>query len=59
MGYCQCWGIENIFDKKAAKRALKRNLKKGPSKTTGMLLKALHKTKVKGLDFLDIGGGMG
>ena len=59
MGCCQCQGIENMFDKKAAKRALKRYLKKGPSKTTGMLLKAIHKTEVKGLNFLDIGGGIG
>jgi len=59
MGCCQCQGIENMFDKKAAKRALKRYLKKGPSKTTEMLLKAIHKTEVKGLDFLDIGGGIG
>ena len=59
MGCCQCQGIENIFDKKAAKRALKRYLKKGPSKTTAMLLKAIHKTEVKSLDFLDIGGGIG
>ena len=59
MGCCQCQGIENMFDKKSAKRALKRYLKKGPSKTTKMLLKAIHKTEVKGLDFLDIGGGIG
>ncbi|SVD97949.1 uncharacterized protein METZ01_LOCUS450803, partial [marine metagenome] len=59
MGCCQCQGIENMFDKKAAKRALKRYLKKGPSKTTEMLLKAIHKTGAKGLDFLDIGGGIG
>ena len=59
MGCCQCQGIENMFDKKAAKRALKQYLKKGPSKTTEMLLKAIHKTGVKGLDFLDIGGGIG
>ena len=59
MGCCQCQGIENMFDKKAANRALKRYLKKGPSKTTGMLLKAIHKAGVKGLDFLDIGGGVG
>jgi len=59
MGCCQCQGIENMFDKKAARRALKRYLKKGPSKTTEMLLKAIHKTEVKGLDFLDIGGGIG
>ena len=59
MGCCQCQGIENMFDKKSAKRALKRYLKKGPSKTTTMLLKAIHKTGVKDLDFLDIGGGIG
>ena len=59
MSCCQCQGIENMFDKKSAKRALKRYLKKGPSKTTEMLLKAIHKTEVKGLDFLDIGGGIG
>jgi len=59
MGCCQCQGIENMFDKKAAKRALKQYLKKGPSKTTEMLLKAIHKKGVKGLDFLDIGGGIG
>jgi len=59
MGCCQCQGIENMFDKKAAKRELKRYLKKGPSKTTSMLLKAIHKKGVKGLDFLDIGGGIG
>ena len=59
MGCCQCQGIENMFDKKAARRALKRYLKKGPSKTTEMLLKAIHKTEVKGLGFLDIGGGIG
>ena len=59
MGCCQCQGIENMFDKKAAKRQLKRYLKKGPSKTTNMLLNAIHKKGVKGLDFLDIGGGIG
>ena len=59
MSCCQCQGIENMFDKKAAKRQLKRYLKKGPSKTTSMLLDAIHKKGVKGLDFLDIGGGIG
>ena len=59
MSCCHCQGIENMFDKKSAKRTLKRYLKKGPSKTTEMLLKAIHKTEVKGLDFLDIGGGIG
>jgi len=59
MGCCQCQGIENMFDKKAAKRQLKRYLKKGPSKTTSMLLDAIHKKGVQGLNFLDIGGGIG
>ena len=59
MSCCQCKGIENIFDKKAAKRELKRYLKKGPSKTTRMLLDAIKKKGVPGLDFLDIGGGIG
>ena len=59
MSCCQCQGIENMFDKKAAKRQLKRYLKKGPSKTTSMLLDAIHKKGVQGQDFLDIGGGIG
>jgi magnesium-protoporphyrin O-methyltransferase len=59
MGCCQCQGIENMFDKKSAKRELKRYLKKGPSKTTSMLLDAIHEKGVQGLDFLDIGGGIG
>ena len=59
MSCCQCQGIENMFDKKAAKRHLKRYLKNGPSKTTNMLLDAIHKIDVQGLDFLDIGGGIG
>ena len=59
MGCCQCQGIESMFDKKAAKRQLKRYLKKGPSKTTSMLLDAIHKKGVQGLEFLDIGGGIG
>ena len=59
MGCCQYQGIENMFDKKAVKRDLKRYLKKGPSKTTSMLLEAINKIGVQGLDFLDIGGGIG
>jgi len=48
-----------MFDKKAAQRQLKRYRKKGPSKTTRMLLDAIRKKGVQGLDFLDIGGGIG
>ena len=59
MGYCQCQGIENFFDEKAAKRQLNRYLKKGPSRTTRILLDEIRKKGVQGLDFLDIGGGIG
>jgi len=38
---------------------MKRFWQKGPSKTTSMLLGAIHKKGVQGLDFLDIGGGIG
>lgn len=59
MGCCQCQGIEKMFDKKTALRELKRYRKKGVHKTTRLLLDALYKQDVRGLDFLDIGGGIG
>tara|TARA_B100001750_G_C15388391_1_gene536150 strand:- start:52 stop:657 length:606 start_codon:yes stop_codon:yes gene_type:complete len=48
-----------MFDKKSAKRDLKRYLKKGPSTTTKILLNAVNKIGVQGMTFLDIGGGIG
>ena len=59
MDCCQCQGIESMFDKKSAKRDLKRYLKKGPSTTTKILLNAVNKIGVQGMTFLDIGGGSG
>jgi SAM-dependent methyltransferase len=59
MGCCQCQGIENMFDEKTARRELKKYHKKGPVKTTRMLLEAIREKGVKGLEFLDIGGGIG
>ena len=59
MDCCQCQGIESMFDKKSAKRDLKRYLKKGPSRTTKILLNAVNKIGVQGMTFLDIGGGIG
>lgn len=59
MGCCQCQGIENMFDEKTARRELKKYLKRGPVKTTLMLLDAIRKIGVEGMDFLDIGGGIG
>ena len=59
MDCCQCQGIESMFDKKSAKRDLKRYLKKGPSTTTKILLNEVNKIGVQGMTFLDIGGGIG
>lgn len=59
MGCCQCQGIEKMFDKKTALRELKHYRKKGVHKTTRLLLDALYKQDVRGLDFLDIGDGIG
>ncbi len=55
----QCVGIQEIFNEKTARRDLKRYLKKGPAKTTGMLLEALQAADGRGESLLDIGGGIG
>ncbi len=59
MNCCQCQGIESLFDQKMAMRELKDYRKKGPSKTTRMLLDALKGAGVEGKTLLDIGGGVG
>ena len=55
----QCEGIEALFSKGMAARELKGYRKKGPDKTTRMLLDALKAEGVEGLTLLDIGGGIG
>ena len=55
----QCVGIERQFDDRVARRQLRRYRKKGPSKTTRLLLDALERTGVAGATFLDVGGGIG
>jgi magnesium-protoporphyrin O-methyltransferase len=55
----QCQGLENLFDAKTATNELKDYRKKGPSKTTKMLVAALTSKGVEGLTLLDIGGGVG
>ncbi len=59
MDCCQFQGIEKMFDKKTAKKNLKKYRKKGPSKTTWMLLKAIEDQGVRERRFMDIGGGVG
>ncbi len=59
MNCCQCDGIETLFNRKVAAKDLKKYRRKGPSKTTGMLIDALQAEGVDGLTLLDIGGGIG
>ena len=55
----QCRGLEQLFDEKTAAQDLKAYRKKGPSKTTRLLLAALKSAGVEGATVLDIGGGVG
>jgi magnesium-protoporphyrin O-methyltransferase len=59
MSCCQCQGIETFFNKKTATRELKQYRRKGPRKTTRMLIDALKAEGVDGMALLDIGGGIG
>lgn len=54
-----CCGSESIFDKKEAKKSLKKYRKKGPDGFTSKLLGALYQNELKDLSLLDIGGGIG
>jgi magnesium-protoporphyrin O-methyltransferase len=59
MDCCQGLGIEAFFDKKTADKQLKRFQKKGPAKTTRILIAALKAEGIEGMTLLDIGGGVG
>lgn len=55
----QCRGIEDFFDDAVARRELARYRRRGPSRTTRLLLDALEEDGVEGRTFLDVGGGVG
>lgn len=59
MGCCQCQGIEDLFSEKYTSWELSRYRKKGPGKTTCMMIDALKEEGIQGLSLLDIGGGVG
>ena len=60
MSCCRhCQGLDSLFDDKTAQKELKAYRKKGPSKTTQMLVDALKKENVAGMSLLDSGGGVG
>lgn len=54
-----CQGLDSLFDDKTAQKELKAYRKKGPRKTTKMLVDALKRENVAGMSLLDIGGGVG
>ena len=54
-----CLGIEKQFDRKWAAGDLRRYRKRGPMRTTQMLIDALRAEGVEGQTLLDIGGGIG
>ncbi len=55
----QCAGIEKVFDQREADRELRSYRKRGPARTTRMLLDTLKSFGVEGCTVLDIGGGVG
>jgi hypothetical protein len=59
MSRCQCEEIEDVFDKDLAKDELRKLHRRGPARTTRILLEALASRGVRGKSLLDIGGGVG
>jgi ubiquinone/menaquinone biosynthesis C-methylase UbiE len=59
MNCCQCQGIEELFNERAAAKELINYRAKGADKTTRMLIDAIKAEDIKGHSLLDIGGGVG
>ena len=59
MDSCQCQGIEGLFNDREARRSLKAYRRKGPARSTRILLDALRAAGVNDATLLDIGGGIG
>lgn len=62
MTSCQCEGVEQIFDNKTAMRKLRDYQRKGPAKTTRLLLDGVRAAgggSVEDATLLNIGGGEG
>jgi 2-polyprenyl-3-methyl-5-hydroxy-6-metoxy-1,4-benzoquinol methylase len=59
MTCAHCRDLPDLFDRKLAALELKRYRRRGPAKTTRMLLDALLGQGVRDVTVLDIGGGVG
>ncbi len=55
----QCCGFDEFFNAKMASRQLKRYRRKGPVRSTRLLIEALLAEGVGGTSLIDIGGGIG
>jgi len=55
----QCEGIESEFNVEVARRQLRDFRRRGPDRTTRILLEAIERRGVEGKTLLDIGGGIG
>lgn len=57
---CNCCEItDNAFSAEEAKSELKKYHRKGPARTTGLILDAIRSLHLKDVVLLDIGGGIG
>jgi magnesium-protoporphyrin O-methyltransferase len=57
---CNCCEItDSVFSKEEARSEIKNYRRKGPAKTTRLILDSLRSLDLKGADLLDIGGGIG
>lgn len=59
MACSRCRSIEAKFDEATARKDLRRWHRKGPLRTTELLLDAITREGVEGATFLDVGGGVG
>jgi len=59
MSQCQCREMESVFDRTLAEDELARDRRRGPRRTTRLLLEAIRAQGVNGRTLLDIGGGVG
>jgi magnesium-protoporphyrin O-methyltransferase len=59
MSCAQCIGIEEMFDERRAAGELRRFRRRGPSRTSRLLVQSIAAEGVSGRTILDIGGGLG
>lgn len=56
---CHCQGADEFFSDRRARKELKKYRRKGPDKSTRLLLEGIVSRGVEGASVLDIGGGVG